>query len=89
VQHGTPLAIIAAALGHSDTRMVDRHYAHLAPSHIADLVQFRAISGSREHHIGSHIILVQFWAKGPDKGELATAFVPNPTQLSRILFLLD
>jgi len=39
VQHGTPLAIVAAALGHSDTRMVDRHYAHLAPSHVAEAIR--------------------------------------------------
>jgi integrase len=39
VQHGTSLAIVAEALGHSDTRMVDRHYAHLAPSHVADAIR--------------------------------------------------
>ncbi|HEU0225845.1 MAG TPA: site-specific integrase [Steroidobacteraceae bacterium] len=39
VQNGTPLAIVAEALGHSDTRMVDRHYAHLAPSHVADAIR--------------------------------------------------
>lgn len=39
VQHGTPLAIVAEALGHSDTRMVDRHYAHLAPSHVAAAIR--------------------------------------------------
>jgi len=38
-QHGTPLAVVAEALGHSDTRMVDRHYAHLAPSHVADAIR--------------------------------------------------
>ena len=35
VQHGTPRAIVAEALEHLDTRMVDRHYAHQAPSHVA------------------------------------------------------
>ena len=35
---GVPLAIIAAQLGHSDTRMVEKHYGHLAPSYIADTI---------------------------------------------------
>lgn len=38
---GTPMAVIAAQLGHSDTRMTERHYAHLAPSFVADT--FRAM----------------------------------------------
>ncbi|MGE0483498.1 MAG: tyrosine-type recombinase/integrase [Gammaproteobacteria bacterium] len=36
---GTPLQIIAAALGHRDTRITERHYAHLLPSHIADTIR--------------------------------------------------
>jgi integrase len=39
-----PLAVIAAQLGHSDTRMVEKHYGHLSPSYIADTV--RAAFGS-------------------------------------------
>jgi integrase len=35
---GVPLAVIAAQLGHADTRMVEKHYGHLAPSYIADTV---------------------------------------------------
>jgi integrase len=31
---GTPLAFVADALGHTDTRMVGKHYAHLAPNYI-------------------------------------------------------
>jgi hypothetical protein len=31
--------VIAAQLGHSDTRMVERHYGHLSPSYIADTVR--------------------------------------------------
>jgi integrase len=33
-QLGEPLLNIAALLGHKDTRMVEKHYAHLAPSHL-------------------------------------------------------
>ncbi|MEI7608699.1 MAG: tyrosine-type recombinase/integrase [Rhodospirillaceae bacterium] len=38
VMAGAPLAVVAAQLGHSDTRMVEKHYGHLAPSYIADTV---------------------------------------------------
>src|SRR5208282_5005459 len=36
---GVPMAVIAAQLGHTDTRMTERHYAHLAPSYVADTVR--------------------------------------------------
>lgn len=32
---GVPLQVVASALGHADARMTAKHYAHLAPSHIA------------------------------------------------------
>ncbi len=36
---GVPFAVIAAQLGHADTRMVEKHYGHLAPSYVADTVR--------------------------------------------------
>lgn len=39
VRGGAPLMVVAEALGHSDTRMVDKHYAHLAPSYVADTIR--------------------------------------------------
>jgi integrase len=36
---GVPMGVIAAQLGHADTRMTERHYAHLAPSYIADTIR--------------------------------------------------
>jgi len=36
---GVPMAVIAAQLGHSDTRMAEKHYAHLSPSYIADSIR--------------------------------------------------
>lgn len=39
VMNGTPLLVVAKNLGHSDTRMVEQHYGHLAPSHIADAIR--------------------------------------------------
>jgi integrase len=39
LQAGAPLPVIAANLGHADTRMTERHYAHLVPSHIAQVIR--------------------------------------------------
>ena len=39
---GVPMGVIAEQLGHADTRMTEKHYAHLAPSYVADTI--RAIS---------------------------------------------
>jgi integrase len=36
---GVPMGVIAAQLGHSDTRMTEKHYAHLSPSYVADTVR--------------------------------------------------
>ncbi len=36
---GVPMGVIAAQLGHSDTRMTERHYAHLSPSYVAATVR--------------------------------------------------
>jgi integrase len=36
---GVPLPVIARQLGHADTRMTERHYAHLAPSYVADAIR--------------------------------------------------
>jgi integrase len=41
---GVPLAVIAAQLGHSDSRMVEKHYGHLSGGYVADTV--RAAFGS-------------------------------------------
>src|SRR5215813_3532474 len=39
VMNGTPLLVVAKNLGHKDTRMVEKHYGHLAPSFIADAIR--------------------------------------------------
>ena len=36
---GVPMGVIAAQLGHADTRMTERHYAHLAPNYVADMIR--------------------------------------------------
>jgi integrase len=49
IMAGAPLPAIAAALGHSDTRMVSKHYGHLAPSWVADAIRATALGiGSGE-----------------------------------------
>ena len=37
--HGVPLMVVAKNLGHADTRMVEKHYGHLAPSFITDAIR--------------------------------------------------
>lgn len=39
VMKGVPLLVVAKNLGHSDTRMVEKHYGHLAPSYMADAIR--------------------------------------------------
>lgn len=42
VMNGVPLIIVAKNLGHSDTRMVEKHYGHLAQSFVADAIRANA-----------------------------------------------
>jgi integrase len=39
VMAGVPLMVVAKNLGHRDTRMVEIHYGHLAPSYVADAIR--------------------------------------------------
>jgi integrase len=36
---GVPMGVIAEQLGHTGTRMTEKHYAHLAPSYVADTIR--------------------------------------------------
>ena len=38
-REGVPLQVIAAALGHADTRITEKHYAHLMPNYVADTIR--------------------------------------------------
>ncbi len=42
IMNGAPLLVVARNLGHADTRMVERHYGHLAPSYIANAIRAAA-----------------------------------------------
>ncbi len=36
---GVPMAVIAEALGHADERITRKHYAHLSPNYVGDIVR--------------------------------------------------
>ena len=36
---GCPMSVIASALGHANTRMTEKHYAHLSPDYVADQIR--------------------------------------------------
>jgi integrase len=42
VMAGMPLMVVARNLGHVDTRMVEKHYSHLAPGYVAEAVRASA-----------------------------------------------
>jgi integrase len=39
VMNGTPLLVVAKNLGHSGTRMVEKHYGHLAHDYVAEAIR--------------------------------------------------
>jgi integrase len=39
IMNGTPLLVVAKNLGHVDTRMVEKHYGHMAPSYFKDAIR--------------------------------------------------
>ena len=40
---GAPLMVVASVLGHGDTRMVEKHYGHLAPSYVRTVIDATAL----------------------------------------------
>jgi integrase len=57
VMNGAPLMVVARNLGHADTRMVERHYGHLAPSFIADAI--RAAAPKFDIKPSSKVVLIE------------------------------
>jgi integrase len=49
VMNGVPLLVVAKSLGHADTRMVEKHYGHLAPSYVADAIRAGAPKWNIRH----------------------------------------
>lgn len=52
--NGMPMPVIAAQLGHEGTRMTERHYAHLGPSYVADMV--RLLFGKTSIVVPSNVV---------------------------------
>jgi integrase len=51
--NGVPIAVIAKQLGHADTRMTEKHYAHLAPSYVSETIRanFPALGIANEENV--------------------------------------
>jgi integrase len=43
VMAGAPLIVVAQVLGHSDSRMVEKHYGHLARSYVQEVIERTAL----------------------------------------------
>ena len=56
VMNGVPLLVVAKNLGHADTRMVELHYGHLAPSYIADAIRAGAPRFGMVESIGLRVL---------------------------------
>lgn len=39
VMNGVPLPVVAQNLGHADSRMTEKHYAHMAPNYVAETIR--------------------------------------------------
>jgi hypothetical protein len=39
VMDGVPLMVVTRNLGHADTRMVEKHYGHLATSYVREAIR--------------------------------------------------
>ncbi len=39
VMNGVPLPVVAQNLGHADSSMTEKHYAHLAPNYVAETIR--------------------------------------------------
>ncbi|MFO1129148.1 MAG: site-specific integrase [Rhodospirillales bacterium] len=48
VMAGAPLMVVAQVLGHCDTRMVEKHYGHLAPSYVREAIERTALGLGNE-----------------------------------------
>ena len=76
--NGVPMGVIAAQLGHADTRMTEKHYAHLAPSYVAQTI--RANFPKLDLDADSKVVRVQ--AKGQHREEIEVALAPKNSRRS-------
>jgi integrase len=71
VMKGAPLMVVAQVLGHADTRMVEKHYGHLAPSYARDTVRAAAMD------LGVHEINVAPLRPAADSATMRPAVTPT------------
>jgi hypothetical protein len=66
---GVPMGVIAQQLGHADTRMTEKHYAHLAPSYVADTIRahFPALGVAEESTVTSLHMAPFVTARGSER----------------------
>ncbi len=65
VMNGCALNVVAHNLGHADTRMTERHYAHLAPSYVAEQIRkFAPSFGTEEDSNIVPIAGIRSWRRG-------------------------
>ncbi len=46
---GVPMFVLAKNLGHADTRMTEKHYAHLSRDNLAEAIRAAAVSYEVTH----------------------------------------
>jgi integrase len=59
VMAGAPLMVLAQVLGLADTRMVEKHYGHLAPSYVRDVIRAAALGLGAGEEPGAVVPLVR------------------------------
>ncbi|MEI4484066.1 MULTISPECIES: tyrosine-type recombinase/integrase [unclassified Phyllobacterium] len=65
IMNGTPLLVVATNLGHTDTRMVEKHYGHLTKSYMHEAIR----AGAPKFGITSPGTVVPFKAQQPGKSD--------------------
>lgn len=63
IMAGAPLMVVAQNLGHADTRMVEKHYGHLAQSFVAETIRRTAPSFEKPAERGKAQKIVRMRAK--------------------------
>lgn len=56
IMNGAPLMVIAQALGHSDTRMVEKHYGHLAQGYVQQVIEATGMD-LEDDAVGSRVVM--------------------------------
>ena len=77
---GVPMAVIARQLGHADTRITEKHYAHLAPNYVADTIRQGFPRLAREKQVVVPMRLERKRWPGLTEGAESAVEQPNATR---------